>query len=172
LLKRFPLATFDKEAAMRVSQAEFISFGHPLFEALLMWVERNLAATLSQGAVFTDPDGKMDGTLLFYQGEILDGRGQVTGTRLFAMFSDVNSAEMTAVNPAILWDLKEGGEYSEQVDFEGLKRKAFNVLLPELEKYKETLLTERERQAAIKEKYGVRSLEHLILKLDGDLIGL
>jgi hypothetical protein len=55
---------------------------------------------------------------------------------------------------------------------EGLKRKAFGLLLPELESYKTALLTERERQAAIKEKYGVRSLEHLILKLDGDLIGL
>ncbi len=180
LQKRFPLATFDKEAAMRVSQAEFISFGHPLFEALLIWVERTLVNTLSQGAVFTDPDGKMDGTLLFYQGEILDGRGHITGTRLFALFSDVNSGEMTAVNPAILWDLKEGGSrygeehaYStsgEQVDV--IKRTAFGILLPELEKYKETLLAERERQAAIKEKYGVRSLEHLILKLDGDLIGL
>lgn len=172
LQKRFPLATFDKEAAMRVSQAEFISFGHPLFEALLIWVERTLVNTLSQGAVFTDPDGKMDGTLLFYQGEILDGRGHVTGTRLFALCSDVNSGEMTAVNPAILWDLKEGGAFSDQVDFEAFKRTAFGILLPELEKYKETLLAERERQAAIKEKYGVRSLEHLILKLDGDLIGL
>lgn len=183
LLRRFPLATFDKEAAMRVSQAEFISFGHPLFEALLIWVERNLADTLSQGAVYTDPDGKMDGILFFYQGEILDGRGHVTGTRLFALFNDINSGEMSAVNPAILWDLKEGdltpaltpspsptGRGEEQV--ESLKRKTFNVLLPELEKYKATLLTERERQAAIKEKYGVRSLEHLILKLDGDLIGL
>jgi superfamily II DNA or RNA helicase len=172
LLKRFPLATFDKEAAMRVSQAEFISFGHPLFEALLIWVERNLANTLSQGAVFTDPDGRMDGTLLFYQGEILDGRGHVTGTRLFAMFKDINSGEMSAVNPAILWDLKEIGENKANVDIETLKKNALTVLIPELEKYKATLLTERERQAAIKEKYGVRSLDHLILKLDGDLIGL
>ncbi len=172
LLKRFPLATFDKEAAMRVSQAEFVSFGHPLFEALLIWVERNLAATLLQGAVFTDPDGKMDGTLLFYQGEILDGRGQVTGTRLFALFLDLNSGEIKAVNPAILWDLKESGENKETVDVETLKKKAFNMLLPELEKYKETLLVERERQATIKGKYGVRSLDYLILKLDGDLIGL
>lgn len=179
LQKRFPLATFDKEAAMRVSQAEFISFGHPLFEALLIWVERTLVNTLSQGAVFTDPDGKMDGTLLFYQGEILDGRGHVTGTRLFALFSDVNSGEMTAVNPAILWDLKEGDltpnpspERRGEQDVDAIKRTAFGILLPELEKYKETLLAERERQAAIKEKYGVRSLEHLILKLDGDLIGL
>lgn len=183
LQKRFPLATFDKEAAMRVSQAEFISFGHPLFEALLIWVERTLVNTLSQGAVFTDPDGKMDGTLLFYQGEILDGRGHVTGTRLFALFSDVNSGEMTAVNPAILWDLKEDDltnlipdpspfRRGENNDVDAIKRTAFGILLPELEKYKETLLAERERQAAIKEKYGVRSLEHLILKLDGDLIGL
>lgn len=172
LQRRYPLATFDKEAAMRVSQAEFISFGHPLFEALLIWVERNLATTLLQGAVFTDPDGKMDGTLLFYQGEILDGRGQVTGTRLFALFVDLNSGEIQAINPAILWDLKENGENTEDVDVESLKKKAFTVLLPELEKYKKTLLTERERQAAIKEKYGVRSLEYLILKLDGDLIGL
>lgn len=172
LLRRFPLATFDKEAAMRVSQAEFISFGHPLFEALLIWVERNLADTLSQGSVFTDPDGKMDGILLFYQGDILDGRGHVTGTRLFALFNDINTGEMTAVNPAILWDIKESGAHSDHVDYEGLKRKTFSVLLPELEKYKAILLTERERQAAIKEKYGVRSLEHLILKLDGDLIGL
>lgn len=172
LLKRFPMSTFDKEAAMRVSQAEFISFGHPLFEALLIWVERNLANTLLQGAVFTDPDGKMDGTLLFYQGEILDGRGQVTGTRLFALFLDLNSGEIKSVNPSILWDLKESGENKANIDVEGMKKKAFSILLPELEKYKETLLAERERQANIKEKYGVRSLEHLILKLDGDLIGL
>jgi len=198
LPKRFPLATFDKSAAMRVSQAEFISFGHPLFEALLIWVERNLADTLSQGAHFTDPDGRMDGILLFYQGEILDGRGYVTGTRLFALFCPNRPegldpsgryGEVSAVNPAILWDLKEGnagldtplrgystsGAYStreEIIDVEALKRKSFTGLLPELEKYKATLQVERERQAAIKEKYGVRSLEHLILKLDGDLIGL
>jgi superfamily II DNA or RNA helicase len=172
LQRRYPLATFDKEAAMRVSQAEFISFGHPMFEALMIWVERNLAATLPQGAVFTDPDGKLDGTLLFYQGEILDGRGQVTGTRLFALFVDLNSGEISAVNPAILWDVKESGQNNANIDIEALKRKAFTLLLPELEKYKATLLIERERQAVIKEKYGVRSLDYLILKLDGDLIGL
>ena len=206
LPRRYPLATFDKEAAMRVSPAEFISFGHPLFEAVLLWVERNLAATLSQGAVFTDPDGKLDGVLLFYQGEIIDGRGQTAGTRLFALFADAASGEIRAVNPAILWDVKEGGnliapqatvsppgrgqgwvaEFEDlsdaithpqpvpggEFDVEALKRKAFVVLLPELEKYKATLRTERERQAAIKEKYGVRSLDYLINKLDGELIGL
>ncbi|MEI7846361.1 MAG: helicase-related protein [Chloroflexota bacterium] len=180
LLRRYPLATFDKDAAMRVTQAEFISFGHPLFEALLTWVERNLTATLAQGAVFTDPDGRMNGTLLFYQGEIMDGHGAVAGTRLFALFDDIFLGEIRAANPAVLWDLKEGSSSpissaagSEvRSNLEAIKQQSFIYLLPELEKYRQTLQIERERQAAIKEKYGVRSLVHLILKLDGDLIGL
>ena len=55
---------------------------------------------------------------------------------------------------------------------EDVKRQAWSALLPELETYRGKLLQERERQAEIKEKYGVQSLEYLILKLDGDLIGL
>src|SRR3989304_3645330 len=38
--------------------------------------------------------------------------------------------------------------------------------------YYQDLLKEHQRQAAIKEKYGLKSLEGLVLKLDGDLIRL
>lgn len=186
LLRRYPLITFDKDAAMRVSQAEFVSFGHPLFEAVLVWVERELEASLAQGAVFTDPDGLLDGILLFYQGEIRDGQGEVAGTRLFALLADRSSSLIRPVNPAILWDLQENIFTPEQrsslspspasgrgeSDLESLKRQAWSFLLPGLEGYRQTLLKERERQANIKEKYGVQSLERLVLKLDGDLIGL
>ncbi len=41
-----------------------------------------------------------------------------------------------------------------------------------MEGYKQELLQERQRQAEIKEKYGLQSLEYLIWKLDGDLIAL
>jgi len=37
LLRRYPKATFDKEIAFKNPDAEFISFGHPLLEALLEW---------------------------------------------------------------------------------------------------------------------------------------
>ena len=33
----------------------------------------------------------------------------MTGTRLFALFVDLNSGEIQSVNPAILWDLQENG---------------------------------------------------------------
>ena len=116
--------------------------------------------------------------ILFYQGEICDGRGEVVGTRLFALYADNYTGVIQPTNPAILWDLKEGtlkpaaeNEIGEQ-NIENLKHQTWNILLPGLEKYRQDLLDERERQAAIKEKYGVKSLEGLILKLDGDLIRL
>ncbi|MDP3186077.1 MAG: helicase-related protein, partial [Anaerolineales bacterium] len=193
LLRRYPLATFDKDASMRVSQAELVTFGNPLFEALLAWVERNLDVAMKEGAVFTDPDGLMDGVLLFYQGEMRDGQNEIAGTRLFALFADGRSGAVTPVNPAILWDLQEGdltpilgaspGPFAkhpcgaptgrgEQPSLEAVQSKALGILLPELESYRLDLLKERQRQAAVKEKYGLKSLDQLIVKLDGDLINL
>jgi len=56
--------------------------------------------------------------------------------------------------------------------WEAIKQRALSTLLPALADYREHLQAERDRQAEIKEKYGVRSLEHLIIRLDGDLIDL
>ena len=177
LLRRYPLATFDKDAAMRVAQAELVTFGNPLFEALLTWVECNLDVALKEGAVFTDPDGRMDGVLLFYQGEMRDGQNEIAGTRLFALFADGRSGAVSPANPAILWDLQEGGSppllgEGPGVGSESLQTRTLSLLLPELEAYRQSLLKERQRQAAIKEKYGLKSLESLVVKLDGDLITL
>ncbi|MEJ5249800.1 MAG: DUF3883 domain-containing protein, partial [Caldilinea sp.] len=178
LLRRYPLITFDKDAAMRHAQAELVTFGHPLFEAVLLWAERHLSEALRKGAVFTDPDGRLDGALLFFEGEIRDGHGEVAGKRLFALFADRRQGTFRPVSPAILWDLQEGASPEiaawddAQPPPDALQRQAVAVLLPELEAYRRSLLEERQRQAAIKEKYGLKSLETLILRLDGDLIGL
>ncbi len=174
LLSRYPKITFDREVAFRHPEAEFVSFGHPLFEALLRWVERRFRDALHRGAVFADPDGRLDGVLLFYEGEITDGTGRVAGRRLLAFFADRESGEVRPMNPAILWDLleAENSRSEPELSLETLKKRALPVVLRELERYKEELRRERERQARIKEKYGIRSLEHLIVELDGDLIEL
>ncbi|MGA9350266.1 MAG: helicase-related protein, partial [Anaerolineae bacterium] len=174
LQRRYPIVAFDKDIARWHAQAEFVSFGHPLFEGLLAWVEQKLAGSLSRGAVFTDPDGRMDGVLLFYEGDVRDGLGQVAGCRLFALYADLASDEVRPANPALLWDLAEGGESPDgpTLDLDAIKQQALSVLLPALANYKEQLQAERDRQAEIKEKYGVRSLEYLIVQLDGDLIDL
>jgi len=174
LQRRYPMVAFDKEVARWHAQAEFVSFGHPLFEATLAWVEQKLSPALQQGAVFTDPEGRLDGVLLFYEGDVRDGLGQVAGCRLFALYADLVTGEVQVANPALLWDLAEGGEppAGPPPDLETVKQKAMGTLLPALAAYRDHLQAERDRQAKIKEKYGLRSLEYLILKLDGDLIDL
>jgi len=186
LQRRYPMVAFDKDVARWHAQAEFVSFGHPLFEAVLAWVERKLTGSLSRGAVFTDPDGRMDGVLLFYEGDVRDGLGQMAGRRLFALYTDLTTGEARPANPALLWDLAEGHRETDGArpdnpapalsgrcpDLEALKQQALGALLPALADYREKLQAERDRQAEIKEKYGVKSLEYLIVQLDGDLIGL
>jgi len=46
-LRRYPKITFDKETAFKNSDAEFVTFGHPLFEATMTWVENTCSALLT-----------------------------------------------------------------------------------------------------------------------------
>jgi len=105
MLRSYPKATFDKETARRNPDAEFLSFGHPLFEAVLEWVERELSPSLQRGAAFIDPSGELNGHLLFYEGEIKDGKGETAGRRLFAFYADSQQGVVRSVNPATIWDL-------------------------------------------------------------------
>jgi len=174
LLKRYPKVTFDKEIAFRNQDAEFISFGHPLFEAVMRWVEVNFSYSLLNGATFIDPDGGMNGYIIFYEGEIKDGAGKVAGKRLFSFYIPKNENKPPkSVFPSVIWDLAESEQpESELVDVENIKNKTFSFIIGKLEEYKKEILQERLHQAEIKKKYGLASLDHLILKLDKELIEL
>ncbi|MCX5850422.1 MAG: DUF3883 domain-containing protein [Deltaproteobacteria bacterium] len=171
LLKRYPKITFDKEVAFKNQDAEFVSFGHPLFEATLSWIEKNYSHCLTNGAVFTDPDGKLNGNILFYEGEVKDGTGAIAGMRLFAFYMD--QVNMRPVSPAIVWDFAEGGKLTPRdINVEEIKKRVSPIAINKLKDYREEILKERIRQAEIKEKYGIKSLEYFIVKLDGELIEL
>lgn len=182
LLKKYPKVTFDKEIAFKNSDAEFVTFGHPLFESLLIWVEENFISSLLNGSVFYDPDGNLDGYILFYEGEIKDGTGSVAGKRLFAFY--IKNDSVTEIPPSIIWDLSETSQPNisigkeQKINFtsseiiESNKNLVSNYCINSLTNYKSELLKERTRQAEIKEKYGIKSLDNLIVKLDGELIEL
>ena len=174
LLIKYPKVTFDKEIAFKNQDAEFISFGHSLFEALMQWIEQSFSSCLYNGATFIDPDGIKDGYIVFYEGEIKDGFLKVVGKRLFSYYIPANdNLTPIAVSPSVIWDLAETTQtIKDIVDIKLIKEKTENLAIGSLETYKEELLKERIRQAQIKQKYGLKSLEHLILKLDNELIKL
>ena len=105
ILKRYPKITFDKDIAQKNSDAEFVTFGHPLFESIMLWIEENQFDSLHEGAVFGDPDKNLNGYIIFYEGEIKDGLGTVAGKRLFSLY--VNDKEIKTVSSSIIWDLQK-----------------------------------------------------------------
>src|SRR6266571_2658933 len=173
LLKSYPKITFDKDIAFRKPDAEFVSFGHPLFEAVLDWVESDLSPELQKGAVFVDPEGKLDGYIMFYEGEVKDGTGSVAGKSLFAYYYDARTGEAKSISPTVIWDLTEGDAKHElRLDLDPLKSKVLPRIISGLNDYMHKLLDDRNRQAKIKEKYGLKSLDKLVVDMDGELIRL
>jgi hypothetical protein len=172
LISKYPRITFDKEIAFKNPESEFITFGHPLFEAVLVWVEKNFSLSAHEGSVFIDPDGKLDGFIIFFEGRIEDGTGDIAGKRLFSVY--IGKDEVKPVLPSILWDLAESDISTEEpiVDVEPIKSKARQYVIKQLEDYQSEILVERKRQMAIKEKYGLKSLEYIIVKFDDDVMAL
>jgi len=169
LMDRYPKMTFDKDLAFKNPDTEFISFGHPLLEATLIWVEKKYSSKLRRGAVFEDPSGKYNGILWFFEGEVKDGKGQIAGKKLISIYDDGHKLE--EVNPSISWDfVPSKKESKDSISFQKGKIESFAIL--SLENYKESLLKERQRQAEIKQKYGIKSLNNFIGELDKDLIEL
>lgn len=165
----YPKITFDKEIAFLNPDSEFISFGHPLLEALIYWIKERYIDGLKRGAVFEDPDGRLDGYIFFYEGEVKDGKGETAGKNIIALYD--SGKEIKSVNPALLWDLvpkKLDEPLSISFDKEKLEEQAYLVI----KNYKEELLRERKRQAEIKAKYGLKSLDYLINELDFELVEL
>jgi len=171
LLKKYPKVTFDKELAFRNPDSDFVCFGHPLFEAVLEFIENNYSDSLVKGATFIDPDGRYDGYIVFYEGEIDDGTGSVAGKRLFSFY--IKGNDVMPVDASIIWDLAASRDaYSADVDIDDIKNGTTVSAIELLENYKAELSKERIREAVIKKKYGDKSFVYLILNLDKDLIGL
>ena len=177
LLSKYPKVTFSKDDAFKHPDSDFMSFGHPLFEAVLANVEHDLMSSALDGAIFYDLDGRLNGPVLFFEAEVKDGSGQVAGKRLFSLHFDEDTKRCSPFNPSQLWDLAMRNPGADSpappnLDIMALKKIAISELIPALEQYKSELLNERLRQTGIKERYGLASLRILIGKLDEDLIEL
>jgi superfamily II DNA or RNA helicase len=160
VFREYGKLAFDKATARR-QDAVFVAPGHPLLEAVIERLLTECADDVRHGAIFVDPDGRLDGWLLFLEGEVRDGTNQVAGKRIFALYRSVGGA-VRPINPSVLWDLKPYAKQQEiesQVPEDDIIAYAVEHVL---EPYRGESLKERERMAAIKRKYGLRSLEQMI----------
>lgn len=169
--REYSKISFDKERAFK-AQAEFVAMGHPLLEGAVNTVLARYDEIAGEGATFLDPDGKKDGIVWFFEAEVKDGKNETAGKRLFAVYQGVNEQSLSLGNPAILWDLKP---LSDNEEPQGTEPPNYNMeavksfVIQGLEDYKKELLERRKRDAGIKEKYGIRSIESMIAESEGKL---
>ena len=165
----FRRMTFDKQKALDDPNSEFISFGHPLFDATLLWVEQKFSNSLREGACFKDPDGRFDGIIVFYEGEIQDGTKEIADKKLFSFYLPQDGDTVELINPVVIWDFEEHTPISEPVSIADFQAKVEQKLYPLLEEERFKIEKERQRQVNIREKYALVSLNQLIAKLESEL---
>jgi superfamily II DNA or RNA helicase len=172
LFRRYKRITFDKTYAREHAEVAFVAPGHPLLEA----VNEEILTTFGDGrgtvAVFGDPEGKREGVFWFVEGEIDDGTGQPAAKRVFCLYQPVEGP-IQQVNPAVLWDHEPlTGEDDaaglptvpqEIQDFLAQRGAVEDHVVREvLFPFQDEIAERRERQAKVKEKYGLRSLDYLV----------
>lgn len=161
--------TFYKEEALGKG-AEFIAPGHPLFEAVLEEILARTQEDREKGAIFVDPRGRLSGTIFFVEATITDGNGEVAGKRLLAVRVSPEG-RMEPVPQAILYDLLpgEGAVPWDPPSSESVRAFVARNLLPT---FLDEVRKERQRQAEIRRRYGLRSLESLISEAEGTVLDL
>jgi SNF2 family DNA or RNA helicase len=177
LFREYRRVTFDKGFAHAYPEATFVAPGHPLLEAVNQQILSTFGNRGATYAVFGDPEGQRHGALWFVEGEVTDGTGRPAGKRVFCLYQSLDG-NVQQVNPAILWDMEPlpppqpfhsegdgiGGGLSPKIVELLHYREAIEdhivtqVLLP----FRDEIAQRREREAQIKEKYGLRSLDYLI----------
>jgi superfamily II DNA or RNA helicase len=156
--------TFDKEQLKPDPTLEWVTPGHPLFEAVREEVQELCRDDCTRGATFFDLHAKEPYLLDFFSASVRDGRGHVLHRRLFAVHTD-NLGVMTVRQPTILLDLTPAPPETQVPLMEGLPtiEAAERVLVERtLNGFLGEIAVERTREVATIERHLELSLTTLI----------
>lgn len=168
---------FDKELLKQDATLEWVTPGHPLFEAVREDVSVQVQEQLKRGAVFFDLHSRAPCRLDVFSASIRDGRGNVITRRLFVVQATMDG-QLAIKQPTVFLDLvasskpvpvpeDSGLPYSNQVEV-ALLEQALNPLLVEAR-------SQREKEVSIVSRHIELSLNAIINRenlLLADLISL
>jgi superfamily II DNA or RNA helicase len=84
LADRYPRCSTDRDAA-ETEKLEWVTPGHPLFEAIRRHTHARALDVLGKGATFHSLQHESPARIDFYRARVVDGLGQVVHERLFAV---------------------------------------------------------------------------------------
>jgi len=173
LYRSYGRITFDKEAAKEHSDYEYIAPGHPLLESVNQKIIEEFAKKSKAIAVFGDETNDKEGVLWFIEGEVTDGTGSPAGKRVFCVYQNTKG-EIRSVNPSILWDLKPLNDVEIEDNIADILKNKEDVeeyvITEILFPFRDEIEERRKKDAKIKEKYGLKSIEYLIQESNDKLL--
>jgi hypothetical protein len=173
---------FDKKLLSEDATVEWVTPGHPLFEAVREDVLGQVQDDLLRGAVFYDLNRPQPARLDVYAAAIRDGRGNVLHRRLFVVQADLDGT-LTVRQPTIFLDLSiapsntrvpsgDGLPERDQVE-QALVEQALQPFLTEIsaERTREVEVIERHMEISLNaliDRQNLRMAELQQSRLDGD----
>jgi superfamily II DNA or RNA helicase len=167
LIVRYPRLSTDRDVADE-RKLEWVTPGHPLFEALRRHALKQAQLNWAAGACFYAVDQEEPSRLDFYRARVVDGLGHIVHERLFALEIGADG-EARLREPSILGDLTVATAPEELPPIVSLPEatETLNLLAlrPFLEEVREERVAEIERIAAHVET----SLTELLAKADEEI---
>ncbi len=102
--REYQRVVFDKRLLGEDATLEWVTPGHPLFEAVRTDVSDRVSADLLRGALFWDLQTKEPYRLDVFSASIKDGRGHTLHTRLFVVRAD-HGGTLSVRQPTLFLDL-------------------------------------------------------------------
>jgi superfamily II DNA or RNA helicase len=102
--REYKQVVFDKEILKRLPTYDWVTPGHPLFEAVREDLLENVRSEMEKGAVFFDVHRSVPARLAVYSAAIRDGLGHVLHRRLFIVKEEIDGT-LTVRQPTLLLDL-------------------------------------------------------------------
>ncbi len=102
--REYKQVVFDKEILKKLPTYDWVTPGHPLFEAVREDLMENVRAELEKGAVFFDVHRSVPARLAVYSAAIRDGLGHVLHRRLFIVQEGIDGT-LSVRQPTLLLDL-------------------------------------------------------------------
>jgi superfamily II DNA or RNA helicase len=167
LADRYPRCSTDREAA-ETNKLEWVTPGHPLFEAIRRHTHAQALDVLGKGATFHSLQYEYPARIDFYRARVVDGLGQVVHERLFAVeISD--DGEPRLQEPGLLGNFAPADPPAEMPAVAALPEATTwlhdHALVPFLEETRKDRLSEVERVSAHVEL----SLTELLQRADEEI---
>lgn len=160
--------TFDKTISDTGKNTPLMTFEHPLFEAVITWIERTYTPLLLNGATFIDPFRKYQGYIIVLESIIRDGLNKIAQKEITAVYLGDDGTQQV-VSPSTVWDFDPAPIAPQHIDLDPLINTAQILCTSVMDDHLVKLRSKRNRAAYIKTKFGVEALKRQISEIDHKL---